>query len=623
MARAGVFIGVDQTGTLLRLNDAAAGAQRMHNWALAQGMADKTHAKLITDAGGKVVTPDLIYDAIMEIIDGPGVDQLILYFAGHGVNINRNEHWLLTDAPRKTSAAVNVTGSVDLARFSGIQHVVIISDACRVAPEGIQAQNVRGVDVFPNDPIGDKTKPVDQFFACALGKTAAELKDPAIAAGNYTALYTNVLLDALTGTRPEVLEPAGTPGDTSRYVKPLRLETYLEDEVPLRVRALKLEKIVNQNPDALIIASQSTWLSRIDKSIAPRSLGPPDSPVAPPDRGMPDKSDALTALSLPGASKAPPDLHISEARRPTPETLRTVARKLVHAAVEGNQSLLDTHLLNTEIVPATGAMQLVGTASRLAVPFGPDHFETQCGIKVRGARIEKYLAPQASAELLGAEGDILRLHVPENRAVSVLLRFVGGFGTVIPAIPDFIAALTFDEGELVDVAYEPSGNTWRWGPYMDRAKEVRALRGVAASASQNGNFRLDQADAMSIARKMQYAKGVDPTLAVYAAYAYYDLQAIERIRDMSSYLRSDIGITFFDLALLGRALINKSVGPNENVVPFVPLLSQGWALLRANRVKMHPKLDGIESTMKESLWSLFNSNGLDQLSMAMQTGEVR
>ena len=40
MARAGVFIGVDQTGRLQRLHDAAAGAQRMHAWALAQGMAD-------------------------------------------------------------------------------------------------------------------------------------------------------------------------------------------------------------------------------------------------------------------------------------------------------------------------------------------------------------------------------------------------------------------------------------------------------------------------------------------------------------------------------------------------------------------------------------------------------
>ena len=213
MIRAGVFIGVDKTGNLQKLNDAADGARRMHEWAIKQGMADRTHAKLITDAGGNRVNPDLIYDATKELIDGPGVDQLILYFAGHGVNISRGEYWLLTDAPGNSNAAVNVQGSVELARYCGIQHVVIISDACRVAPEGIQAQSVRGSNVFPNDAASDRAKPVDQFFACLLGRTAVELKDPAIAAGNYSALYTTALLAALSGEVPDLLESGQSADD--------------------------------------------------------------------------------------------------------------------------------------------------------------------------------------------------------------------------------------------------------------------------------------------------------------------------------------------------------------------------------------------------------------------------
>jgi Caspase domain len=212
MIRAGVFIGVDKAGDLQLLHDAAAGARRMYEWACAQGMPDQSHAKLITDAGGRKVDPDLIYDAIKTIVDGPGVDQLIVYFAGHGVNINRHEHWLLTDAPIKPYAAVDVSSSVELARYCGIQHVVFFSDACRVAPQGIQASSVRGVDIFPNDGAGDKAKPVDQFFSCFLGKTAAELQDPAIAAGNFSALYTDVLLHALKGSQSDVLEPADTSG---------------------------------------------------------------------------------------------------------------------------------------------------------------------------------------------------------------------------------------------------------------------------------------------------------------------------------------------------------------------------------------------------------------------------
>src|SRR4051794_37693385 len=64
MIRAGIFIGVDRTGDLRPLRDAAAGARRMHQWAIGQGMPDGTHATLITDAGGRKVTPDEIYDAV-------------------------------------------------------------------------------------------------------------------------------------------------------------------------------------------------------------------------------------------------------------------------------------------------------------------------------------------------------------------------------------------------------------------------------------------------------------------------------------------------------------------------------------------------------------------------------
>ena len=195
---------------------------------------------------------------------------------------------------------------------------------------------------------------------------------------------------------------------------------------------------------------------------------------------------------------------------------------------------------------------------------------------------------------------------------------------MIPAVAGFVAAVTVKDGELVDVAYEPSTNTWRWNEFNQKADEVRALRAVAASASQHGRFRLDQEGALNIARKMQYAKGIDPTLAIYAAYAYHDLQATDRIREMSRYQREDLGVTFFDLALLSRELVEKDVRRGDaKIVPFVPLFSQGWPLLMANRVRLHPALDGIQRTMRESVWSLFDSEGLDKLQHVLLSGEVR
>ena len=59
------------------------------------------------------------------------------------------------------------------------------------------------------------------------------------------------------------------------------------------------------------------------------------------------------------------------------------------------------------------------------------------------------------------------------------------------------------------------------------------------------------------------------------------------------------------------------------IVPFVPLLSQGWHLLNAHGIRLHPALDGIERTMRDSLWSLYDGDGVTKLRNALQTKEVR
>jgi hypothetical protein len=68
MVRAGVFIGVDKSGDLQKLNDATAGATRMHEWALEQGMAEKTYAKLLTDVEGETLMPDDSTDAVHDVL---------------------------------------------------------------------------------------------------------------------------------------------------------------------------------------------------------------------------------------------------------------------------------------------------------------------------------------------------------------------------------------------------------------------------------------------------------------------------------------------------------------------------------------------------------------------------
>jgi hypothetical protein len=85
MNRAAIIIGVDRAGDLPVLKDAAAGARRFEQWAHDQEFAA---VKLLTDENGGAVDITQIKRAIHEIIDTGTIEQLIVYFAGHGVNIH-------------------------------------------------------------------------------------------------------------------------------------------------------------------------------------------------------------------------------------------------------------------------------------------------------------------------------------------------------------------------------------------------------------------------------------------------------------------------------------------------------------------------------------------------------
>jgi len=324
-------------------------------------------------------------------------------------------------------------------------------------------------------------------------------------------------------------------------------------------------------------------------------------------------------MSLGGSEppQKPPGPEAPRSPRIKADNLRQLANDLVSTTIHGDALPdLKAQFLGGEPPMWPESKPLFESVSRIEQPFGPDHFETQCGIKIRGIRMKSAFAGTAWTQLLGDE--VVRVDLGGKKAANVLLEFENGTGAVIPAIADYVAAVTFETGELVDVSYEPSANSWRWQSYQEKAKRIRQLRAAAAAASQHGRFRLDGDDAIKVAREMQYNKGIDPTLSIYAAYAYHDLAETKRIREMSLYLTSDIGITFFDLNLLGRMSPDWRKQADDHFYPFYPLLAQGWALLGANRVGLHPMLEGVEKTMKESLWSLFNPRGVGQLRQAME-----
>jgi hypothetical protein len=544
----------------------------MGAWARSQGIQ---HVEVITDEESPVEIGD-IKRAIRQLSELGTIEHLAVYFAGHGINVNRGERWLLTDAPDDPQAAVNVTGSVDLARYGRIPYVVVFSDACRTAAEGVRGQRLTGSEIFPNDEVTAGEQFVDQFYACRLGRPSFEIRDPVEAGGAYRAIYTSTLLSALEGARRVA------PYDP-QYVRPRPLRDFVAAEVERRI--VEGSMSIEQTPDAHIASDPEAWIAEL-KSGAGSPPGPGDPPPSP---GAPVGPVAKAAYRL----LRPLMVHDLPSFQ---ERLRTEDQP--------------AHPATTDMFRATAE----GTE-----PFGPTFTLDECGFIVRGGRFVDVFTADAQTERL--DDAVVRIP-PGQRLGSVLLVLDGGVGLSLPALAGFVAAVTVEEGEVISVAYEPTQGTPRWHDFRERAQEVRALRAVANAASRDGVFAFDGDEAETIARQLQYAKRVDPALAVYAAYAYADLGRSDLIRKMGDIMARDLGAPLFDLALLGRRLAGRRVDRETDTLSFMPLLAQGWALLGAHRIRLPESLEGIERTVLPSLWTLLDPRGADMVRHALSRGDV-
>ena len=124
---------------------------------------------------------------------------------------------------------------------------------------------------------------------------------------------------------------------------------------------------------------------------------------------------------------------------------------------------------------------------------------------------------------------------------------------------------------------------------------------------------------------MQYARSIDPSLALYAVHAYRDQGHRARIREMAEFMQGDLGICLFDIALLAGKLGDRLDEPQRNFVfPFLPMLSQSWSLLPAYDVVLAVPLKQIaQCVLPNSLWTLFDKKGVLLISQVLQEGKVR
>jgi caspase domain-containing protein len=586
--RAGLFIGIDRVPGLPSLRDAARGARVMHQWALGQGMADGSRAKVITDEDGRSVTVDQIQDAVDVLLSGSGLDQLVVYFAGHGVYVQNEELWLLSNAPRRRQQAINVRGSVEMAKRSGVGHIVIVSDACRNPSGDLRLSGMQGQDLFANELPGPRSPLVDELYACRTGSVAQEVRDSPTPDGDYRSLYTAVLVEMLSGNVDSVLQDSGDQADPDLYIDPFVLGEELAREVARRLFDFDIDG--EQQPEANV-RSRNRWVSRIDgrRRLSRRGLR---------------RSDDTVKLGL-------------KAR------VRAEAATLTTLAVAGDVTELRRRLELARDWPeplvATVLGRLALQARRTMPPFTPRVLPTGCGVKVRGTRIRDFFTPRMQNVRNG--DDIVEIDPGDEFFASAVLTFTEGTGALVPVFAGHLTELTVFEGKLIDIGVSPS---------LDRitpergltADAVRATRAVLSATAGHSRVDLDVATTTMLLDQLRTTFADDPVISLHAATMLHDQQRDQhRIDELNRRVHRRFGAAIFDVDLLGSD--NAETARDTAVVPFAPLLARNWFLLGARRARIDPALDDLGSNLLDSPWSLYNPAGVRRLRDLLSSGELR
>lgn len=579
--RAAVVIGVDKAGDLPKLRAAASGAREVQTLLKAEGY---DVAALVDDEAP--VTVDRIFAAIDGYIRKGTIEQLVVYFAGHGLAAEYVEYWLLSEATRNPNQSVSLRESVQLARlYSGIPNVVFISDACRSTPRSLGLSAIRGGIIFPTSGAVQPSD-VDQFLATLVGDPSFEVA-MTDSTKNYAGIYTTTLLSAFAEAPTDIVSKVGGVD----VVPNKRLKRFLEREVPLRAQRVNVQ--LNQRPDAQVTSDDDIYIAKAAKTTNAASIGTAT--------GL--RHVAAVKLSDVGLRGM---VQVGSRMQFEVDAYQRATRDL-DAKIGFSKAQFEVANQMTEVV---------AFAQRL-----PGVFTT--GFLVSGQPVESAFlileGPPRPFERLGNQA--IGSNMPPGRAASALIQFADGSSTLVAALHGFAGNIVVARNGVINVSYVP-----RHGAYD--SKRLNDLHASVATAARFGVFRIEREEGgpkttgTRLADTVRMMKDVDPTLGLYAAYAYSDAGEQRGVASVRSIMRGDLGFDLFDTAMLSGALARKET-TLQTCAPFCPMLAQGWALLRVNNVELPKEIEALRDHLRPALWTTLEPRGTQLLLDALRSGRLR
>jgi hypothetical protein len=586
MSKICIAIGVSRVaGSTLPTLNAAEDAKGFHAWAQGHDF----QSTLLTDQE-KEVTLQMIKDGVNAAITA-GATQLLIYFGGHGIlKAPETEIWLLSGVMNDSQQAVNLAGSVALARNGKIPNVIFISDTCRSVTTNQTLFRITGGEIFPPDFVPRHSAELDRLYATLPGSTAADFADTD-GAGKYHGVYTKCLMRALGGQEPSAIETITDKGIGFSAISSRSLKPYLLRSVP--DAAAQINITLNQDPDSIVESQPPKYIVKIRQQ--PDTSRQPPTPVGP---ILPVGAPALIVKTTMGNLNVAPEV-------------------AAHAGVDDPQLKEDIN----QILAARGRVS----------------FETHTGFTVVGDQIVDVQTNGISFGVFSensVHGELNQIRVdPGGESRTILLQFTSGTGTCLAVLPGFIGAVTVEKGLVTNVSYTPSQNTNRYrDSYRYEEAEVEKRRAYAAATAQRGQFRVNPQQAHAFGDYVRGMKSLDPTLGLYAIYSYFQVNMREQMQSVLHYMEIDARETFgdgdlrpvlFDAKLLADRIVQEELGAHPpTVAPFCPLLTQGWSYLFEN-VPMHPMVRMAGENLLPGLWTTFTQEGVGLLKDGLGMKELR
>ena len=597
ITRAAVVIGVDRPANMPPLHAAASGANKVGDWLKSEGF----EVRRFTDDAKPVKAGD-IFDAIAGLINLGTVRQLIVYFAGHGCFVGTGEYWLLSQALLNPNEAISVNECLELSRQCGIPNVVLISDACRSTSASLGIQQLHGYVIFPILNNRKVFTYLDRFLAVRIGAPAYEAKDTT---GKFEGIYTSVFLDAYANPSDDMVDEV----NGVRVVKNKKLEEYLLSEVPKRAAISD----VQEYPDS-VVTSPNDYIGRA--GLLASELHLPSEQYF---RRTHRHHGAGGCRGCGGCFGCVSDLKRKPKVVSAPLTINDLS--------EFELNRLGLTIRNTTWKKSSAkdlrkiANETGFAANRASIlnARGPNVFRYGTGVNIFGTRLLAALGINMAALILrqgdgSREPTIVQIDPGEKRHDAVVLEFEDGSGTVIAALQGYVADVLVERGGVVNVSYTPAkigNNLGSSRSNYERADQLHALVGTSA---RFGVFRVDgpseirSSNAKQLANAVRVQKPVDPTLAIYAAYAYADAGLFEQIRSLREMIKNRLGMELFDVAMMAGSL--SASEPVKAQAPFCPMLSQGWQFLRVKNVSLPGTLADARNHIIPALWTTFDREGM-------------